>query len=274
MIMLNQLNSGTRHCLDSFEQGIKNILRDKLYGIYLYGSIALGAYEANKSDVDFIVLLHDSLSEREEQLLLELHKQLLEEFPTEAHRLDGLYLFAAHAGLTNAELFPYPYVTEGRFHVAGHWDINQVTWWVLKNKGIVLAGPAIEELPYTVEAQQLLETMHFNIYIYWTRYLERLQKGIAEGVQNEDLLNDLADAVLTLCRIFYTIQEKEIISKTAAGKWYKALLETEQREMLIMTVNQALLIRQGESNNINKKDYLDNAIQFIGQMIEMCKERL
>lgn len=289
--MLNQLSNETRACLEYFQQDLTQLLQDKLYGIYLYGSIALGAYEQGKSDIDFIVLYNDELTKQEEQRIADLHKKLLEEYPHEATRLDGFYLFSAHAGLTNTELFPYPYVTEGHFHSAGHWDINHVTWWVLKNKGIALTGPAARELPYAVEDYQLLDTMAYNIHVYWKNYIGRMRTytqsinltEASEATQTE-LDTDFVYAILTLSRIYYTISKKDIVSKTAAGQWLIAALadlsinlSKVQSKQLEAMIKEALQLRRAEQKNakcVLDDNQLSMRLGAIEQLFSICEYKL
>ena len=97
-------------------------------GVYLYGSIALGAFDEKKSDVDFIVLLKREANEKEVEIIKHIHIQLLEE--NLGSRMDGMYIQTTDLGKTNDILQPYPYCSDGSVEV-GHWDVNHVycfTW--------------------------------------------------------------------------------------------------------------------------------------------------
>ncbi len=48
--------------LDSFVIQSENILKDNLTGIYLHGSIAMGCFNGQKSDIDLIVVVQRELS--------------------------------------------------------------------------------------------------------------------------------------------------------------------------------------------------------------------
>ena len=54
----------------------RNFLDEKIVGVYIYGSIALGAFHAETSDVDFVTVISDPVNEAEKQQLVELHKKL------------------------------------------------------------------------------------------------------------------------------------------------------------------------------------------------------
>lgn len=43
----------------------RNFLDEKIVGVYIYGSIALGAFHAETSDVDFVTVISDPVNEAE-----------------------------------------------------------------------------------------------------------------------------------------------------------------------------------------------------------------
>jgi predicted nucleotidyltransferase len=71
--------------LDSFVSGLAELLGDELVGVYLHGSLALGAFNPERSDVDFLVATEGDLSAEQVEALAALHLRLGE-------RLDGSYL--------------------------------------------------------------------------------------------------------------------------------------------------------------------------------------
>ena len=47
----------------------KKFLDEKIVGVYIYGSIALGAFHKETSDVDFVTVINDSVNEAENSSL-------------------------------------------------------------------------------------------------------------------------------------------------------------------------------------------------------------
>ena len=43
----------------------RNFLDEKIVGVYIYGSIALGAFHIETSDVDFVTVISDSVNKAE-----------------------------------------------------------------------------------------------------------------------------------------------------------------------------------------------------------------
>ena len=85
----------------------RNFWDEKIVGVYIYGSIALGAFHKETSDVDFVTVINDSVNEAEKQQLVELHKKLSDN--TLGKRMDGMYIPLADLGKYNDEMNEYVY---------------------------------------------------------------------------------------------------------------------------------------------------------------------
>jgi predicted nucleotidyltransferase len=182
-------------------------LREHIYGIYIYGSIALDAFEERESDIDIVALTEGEWTKQELRQLARIHRRLGKEHPL-GKRLDPMYVPLRDIGKYNAQIPPYPYASNGKLHPAGHFDLNAVTWWTIQHKGIHLLGPEVSALPLEVAWGDVLDAMRYNLNTYW-----------AGKAQKPHLfLLDLwvMTAVATLCRILTTIEEGEIISKAAS----------------------------------------------------------
>lgn len=174
-------------------------------GVYIYGSTALGAFEQEKSDMDFVILLKREVNEKEIEILKDIHLQLMNE--TLGARLDGMYVLKDDIGKTNDTLAPYPYCSDGSLEV-GHWDINHVTWWVLKEYGITLDGTSILELAIPTKWDDVLHTLKYNINYYWFYKTKDVQIFYSDEM--------LESATTTICRILYSLENGQIISKKRA----------------------------------------------------------
>src|SRR5712692_11436147 len=113
--------------LDAYLKALEP-LRDYFYGIYIYGSIALGAFEEEESDIDIVALTQGEWSERELGQLARIYRRLVKEYPF-GKRLAPMYVPLRDIGKCHTSLPPYPYASDGKFHAAGYFDLNAVTWW-------------------------------------------------------------------------------------------------------------------------------------------------
>ncbi|MER2006893.1 MAG: aminoglycoside adenylyltransferase domain-containing protein [Psychrobacillus sp.] len=174
-------------------------------GVYLYGSVALDAFDERKSDIDFIVLLNRQVNEKEIEMIKDLHTQLSKE--ELGSRMDGMYIQATDLSKGDETMQPYPFCADGVVRV-GHWDINHVTWWVLKEHGITLQGTDIQELKISTEWEDVLGTLKYNINQYWYEKTKEIPDSVTDEV--------VEFVTATICRILYSLEYQQIISKKEA----------------------------------------------------------
>jgi len=200
-------------------------LRAHFYGIYISGSIALGAFEELASDIDIVALTQNEWSSLELKQLKALHTHLIKAYPfgkrLEVCYVPLRYLGVVHPGKQNGAIAPYPAAHDGRFSPATQAGLNAVTWWIIQHKGLRLFGPERSDLPLEVAWKDVLSTMRFNLDVYFARKSKRPYIYL-HGAAVEF-------AVTNLCRILTTIEEGEIISKSASlTRWRDRLPERWQ----------------------------------------------
>jgi predicted nucleotidyltransferase len=71
--------------------GIQAILKENFTGMYLYGSLTYGGF-GRSSDVDYIVVTEEELSEEEFRELQEMHRQIAKMENWCATQLEGSYI--------------------------------------------------------------------------------------------------------------------------------------------------------------------------------------
>lgn len=261
------VENGVKHALPTevqqlMEQYIvelKEIFSDeKIVGVYVYGSIALGAFHIETSDVDFVAVINDYVNEAEKQHLIELHKRLSKS--TLGKRMDGMYISLADLGKYNDEMNEYVYCAEGKVDI-GYWDINAVTWWTLKNQGITVAGKEAEDLPFQIKWDDVVNTMKYNVEHYWNEKAKRPYLFFVEEW--------VESAVVTMGRILYTLENKTIVSKDR-GLQYVLERSTKEWEPLLKEVER---IRNNpkEKRKISIWRRADMTKGYLLRLIETCR---
>ncbi|MDF9413144.1 DUF4111 domain-containing protein [Brevibacillus laterosporus] len=191
--------------LQSFLNGLQNLLGSQLIGFYLYGSIALDAYVPGESDIDFLCVTDGDLQEVDMWLIEKLFFDQMAIYPILA-KLEGNFLAAHRLPLHNrcecAQCF------EGAYLVKSPRDWNAITLLLLRNHGIPLLGPATTEIIPEVSASELANNMIGNLLYFEINREHYFNRG----------LHDQVFAVLTLCRILYTMRTGEVVSKQAAAE--------------------------------------------------------
>ncbi|WP_126600819.1 nucleotidyltransferase domain-containing protein [Dictyobacter aurantiacus] len=212
-------NAAIPQMLQPLLEAYLNILepvQDHIYGVYVCGSTALGAFEELTSDIDVVILTHRKWSATELDSFAAAHRSLRKEEPL-ARRLEVAYMPLEALGKSRQEVAPYPHFQNGVFNPARYGDQNAVTWWILQHKAIALLGPDHATLPLAVDWSQIVDAMSYNLNTYWA--------GLARHrpflyLDDESVMF----AVTTLCRILTTLEDGEIIAKSPAlQRWRKRL---------------------------------------------------
>ncbi|WP_024984332.1 aminoglycoside adenylyltransferase domain-containing protein [Brevibacillus borstelensis] len=248
--------------MESYKEQAQSAFSDHLSGIYVYGSIALGAFASGKSDIDFLTVFQNEPTREDLTSIQNIHKRLQRTNPL-AKRMDGMYLSAEHLGKTNQQIPSYIYVADGKVR-QGYWDINAVTWWTVKHHGIPFYGPEPAELELSIGWDNVVDAMNINLNVYWNKRAEYAALYLVDEL--------LADAVCTLSRILYTLECKEIGSKVQATQYALHTLPAHWHSIL----TDALQIRQGEKRKIGLVSRWRRAKEtqaFIRFIIQHCNNR-
>jgi hypothetical protein len=130
-------------------------LPDLLHAFYVEGSIALGGFNERFSDIDFIATLHYQMTAAEIDTVRRIHQTVTRNYPR--WKLEGRYLPAHTFDQSSHRNEPHPHYHDGVLHLNGHFELNSVEGWILKNHGIALLGPTPQELSFTVEWAALIK---------------------------------------------------------------------------------------------------------------------
>lgn len=248
--------------LDEYLALLEEKLPGLVGGFYLQGSLALGAFNERLSDIDFIAFLNRGWTTRDLAELQTIQDTLHKKY----HRWPIEGLFLEWPGQTEPARVVLPYLSQhdGKITLNSFFELNDVTWWLLKEKGITLKGPEAQSLGYEVDWHALLAGMHHNQNTYWANYT-RKPRRMAQ------LLTDwgIEWAVLGSLRHLYTFRENEITSKSGAGRYALKNLPPKWHPL----VQEALNIReQPASPSLYSHKFLRavQAVRFLGYVQKEC----
>jgi predicted nucleotidyltransferase len=199
--------------------GVTSVLGDRIVGIYLDGSLASGDFDES-SDIDFVVVTEDEVSEASFLKLQAMHAQLSAIDSPWAIQLEGSYLSrraVRHHDPANA---PYPNIERGqseRLKLVEHessWVIHRHILW---ERGIVIQGPAPHTLIDPVSPDELRQAMAEVLRSWATHLLDEPAQMSSRGYQSY--------VVLSLCRILYTLEFGAVVSKRVAANWAQQTLD-------------------------------------------------
>jgi predicted nucleotidyltransferase len=198
---------------------VQDIVGSEFVGMYLYGSLANGDFQPDRSDVDVVVATVDVLAEPVVSALAAMHRALVSEGHSRAAKLEVAYLPAHVLRRHDPAHPPVPILNEGEFCaelLGSDWMIQRHQ---LRSEGIVISGPALTAMIDPIDAQALQLAVRANLREWWAPMLERPARLHDYGYQPY--------AVLSMCRTSYTLEYATQVSKSVAARWALQTLPQE-----------------------------------------------
>ena len=259
--MTHRIPDSIRPLLQTYLDQLDQHLPDFAQAVYLHGSIALDAFDDQRSDIDFITVINRTATADDVQKLSTIHKTIAAQYPR--WLFEGSYLQAADLGQAESAITPHPTHHDNVLNPAGHFDTNPVTWWLLKNKGIAIRGADPQTLPYSVDWNALLTDMHHNMNTYWASFTYQPSRMLRL------LVNDgVSWAVLGVLRQYYTFKENDITSKVGAGQYALQHLPSKWHSI----IQDALDIREGRQPScyVSRFTRAYATVRFLKYVIGLC----
>jgi len=232
---------------------IQQILQEHLIGMYLEGSLANGDFD-RESDIDFVVVVDEEISPDQFSALYAMHEKIAKVDSWWAVELEGSYVPRQALRRHGAESIRHPNIERGSSEKL-KWADHDETWnvhrYLLRERGITILGPDSKTLIDPVTAEDLRKAMQPALHGWARNILENPDELVHQGYQTY--------VVLTLCRILYTLQFGDVVSKPKAAKWAKETY-TDQWGVLID--------RTWEGRN---HPQLDASAEDISQTLEFIK---
>jgi hypothetical protein len=229
---------------------VQRALPGKVAGFYLFGSLSLGDFDPQSSDVDFLIVTTGELSEKELAKLKEMHAGIAASDLPYCKRLEGSYIPLAALRRYDPDMASHPTIgADWEFQVAPHGSNWILERHILREHGVVVWGPPPENLIDPVPLHERQGAVCKQLAGFWQQQIK--------GPEEPEWLRPLhyqAFAVLTMCRALYTLQHGDVISKPAAAAWALQSLDPKWRPL----VERALEWRQR-----HEADDLSDTLRFI-----------
>lgn len=204
--------------LDEICAGARAILGDRMIGMYVHGSLAIGDFDPERSDIDFLIVTADPLSEKHLSAIAAMHARIAATGLKWSTNVEGSYFPAQALRLHDPSDARHPALrTDGSFGIDGHCSEWIVQRHVIREKGIVWSGPDPETLIEPISSRELRRAVIRLLHEWWEPQLTEPFRLADSEYQ--------AYAVLTMCRALYTIRHGTVVSKPVAGQWAKKELD-------------------------------------------------
>ncbi|MCD4687463.1 MAG: DUF4111 domain-containing protein, partial [Anaerolineae bacterium] len=215
---------------------VREVLAERFVGLYVYGSLATGDFAPGRSDIDFVVVTDGALPDGVLPQLRAMHAAITASGRAWATVLEGPYIPQDALRRYDPDNARHPALrVDGSFDVDWHardWIIQR---YVIREQGIVVAGPAPETLIDPVTADDLRRVAVGIVRDWWEPMLERVYRLHEAEYQ--------AYAVLTMCRTLVTLAQGAVVGKQAAAEWTKERVDPAWTSL----IDQALAWREGLS---------------------------
>ncbi|HEU5229420.1 MAG TPA: aminoglycoside adenylyltransferase domain-containing protein [Ktedonobacteraceae bacterium] len=238
---------------------VQTILGDKLIGCYLYGSLSLGDFDPESSDIDFLMVTTEELIENVLEELRNMHADIAASGLLYANHLEGSYI--PRAALRSYDPHDANHPTIGidwDFHVGQHGSNWIIERHIVREYGVVVWGPSPKTLIDPVPMQAIKAAVCEMLRTFW-----KAQLAGSEWLRPRDYQ---AFAILTMCRALYTLRQGVVASKPEAAAWACQALDPNWRP----TIEKALTWR---SQHV--KDDLSETLAFLRFAImyseELCR---
>ena len=201
-----------QNILDEMVDFTRQIFGDKLTGVYLHGSMAMGCFNPKKSDIDLIVIVENSISDTQKMQFMERIVSLNKQAPSK-----GLEVSIVKKEYCNPFTYPTPFELhfspahlqwfhddpQGYIENMKGVDIDLAAHFTMINHyGIVLCGEAVEKVFADVPRKDYVDS-------------------ICADVENakEDIIENPVYIILNLCRVIAFLEDGLYLSKEEGGKW-------------------------------------------------------
>jgi len=205
--------------------GARISLGDTFCGAYLHGSFAIG--DADEfSDVDFVIVSHDDLTDGQVRRLQSLHRRLYTLESAWAQHLEGSYITRRQLRRIDWMHRPFLYLDNGANELV--WDPHcntAVVRWLLREHALVLAGPDPKTLVDPVSASDLRREARVRV----REYAEWAPEPAGAGPMSRWKQPYL---VLTFCRLLFTLVEGRVAGKRQAADWALRALDEEWASLI------------------------------------------
>jgi hypothetical protein len=259
--MPDRLSHATRYpevnaVLGLLLSGVRTVLGSRFVGMYVHGSAASDDLDAGRSDIDFVVVTADELPDEMLADLERMHARITTSGMKWAKKLEGSYIPLHALRRYDPADTRYPALrVDGSFCIDEHGSDWVIQRHIIREQGIVVAGPAPQSLIDPVMPTDLRRAVVATLREWWSPQLRDPVRLYSREYQ--------AYAVLTMCRALYTLQHGQVVSKPIAARWGQEVFG-ERWEALI---ERALAWPSG-----SQPDSLDETLDFIRFALERVQQ--
>jgi predicted nucleotidyltransferase len=237
-------------------EGVQRVLGKHFVGAYVTGSLTTGEFD-EASDIDVVIVTEGELPDDKFDELETLHADLGRQESRWATKLEVSYFPRAAIRRYDPMHSLHPRLDRGKgerlkmMHHDSDWVAQRQQ---LREHGMTLVGPDPKNLIDPVSAADLREAMRPLLTDWLRSLLDERVPFAGRGHQSY--------VVLTMCRILYTMEHGEVVSKRAAAKWAEENIHDRWRSLIERAW-------EGRQNPGAPMEDASETLTFIRQMVEL-----
>ncbi len=240
--------------LEEFSKQITSILKDDFVGMYLYGSLALGDFDSDSSDLDILVATKRQLPEDKFLALKEMHAEIKQIGDKGDKKLEVSYMPLDVLKKYDPNNAKNPFMSSVSdfdiIELGKDWILNR---WIVREKGITIAGPSPKDLIDPISKEDIKEAVKHILCNSWAKHMDGPEWMRPKKYQSF--------TILTMCRALYAMEYGEIISKPKAAEWAMKTLDEKWKPV----IQNALLTRSDSSQS--ELNANTEALQFLSFVV-------
>ncbi len=206
----------------------KTILGERLVGLYLHGSLAMGCYSEHASDVDFLVVVSSVLSYEEQRALVDVLVDMDALFPSKGVEMSVVleeetrhFRYPTPFLLHYSNLHKERYLSQPGYVCGGFEDPDLAAHFMItRERGQCLYGKPIMQVFGEVPRRYYLASILEDV--------SEAGNGIAENP---------VYFTLNLCRVLCYLMESRVCSKKEGGEWGVKVLPMAYRDLVASALN-------------------------------------
>lgn len=233
-----------QNILDKIVDKSKQIFGADLTGVYLHGSMAMGCFQPDKSDIDFIIVIKDNITDKQKLMFMNEVVELNKAAPSK-----GIELSIVKEAYCKEFLYPTPFELHfSNMHLQWFRDnpkdyIQKMNgtdkdlaahFKIIKKYGIALYGSQIDDVFADVPRNN---------------YIDSILCDIEEA--KEEILENPVYIILNLCRVAAFLKHDLVISKKQGGEWALQNLSDKYHTLVLNALQSYEL---GTEMNIDKEE--------------------
>jgi hypothetical protein len=242
--------------LELLLSGMQKILGKKLVGLYLYGSLVIGDFDPNISDIDLVAALSSDIDDKEFGALQKMHDDFVKQYKGWDDRIEVCYISVAALHAVRSRTSQIANISPGEPFHRRESSIEWLTdWYVVREKGITLFGPSPKTLIEPISKDEFIQSVKAHA------------KAWREWINDMHNRKSQAYAILTMCRALYTYKNGEQVSKKQAALW----AEKELPEWSKLIQNALLWREDWRNEQVDHEETFPETLRFVHFAISQCE---